>query len=99
MRKITKIPRVVAVEVRPPYGLKMAFDDGAVREVDLADELWGPMFEPLTDPAFFAQVAVDHGTVVWPNGLDLDPLVLHGDFEPALSQRIGRSSTATTHAG
>lgn len=26
---------------------------------------------------------VDHGTVVWPNGLDLDPLVLHGDFDPA----------------
>jgi hypothetical protein len=20
---------------------------------------------------------------VWPNGADLDPLVLHGDFEPA----------------
>lgn len=38
------------------------------------------------DPAFFAQVAVEHGTVVWPNGVDLDPLVLHGDFEPAESQ-------------
>jgi len=25
----------------------------------------------------------DLGTVVWPNGADLDPLVLHGDFEPA----------------
>jgi hypothetical protein len=23
------------------------------------------------------------GTVVWPNGYDLDPDVLHGDFEPA----------------
>jgi hypothetical protein len=23
------------------------------------------------------------GTVAWPNGADLDPLVLHGDFEPA----------------
>ena len=43
------------------------------------------MFEPLKDPAFFAQVFVDHGTVCWPNGLDLDPLVLHGDREPARS--------------
>jgi hypothetical protein len=25
----------------------------------------------------------DLGTVTWPNGADLDPLVLHGDFEPA----------------
>lgn len=44
------------------------------------------MFEPLKDPGFFAQVSIDHGTVVWPNGVDLDPLVLHGDFEPANSR-------------
>jgi len=41
------------------------------------------MFEPLKGPKYFAKVIVDHGTVAWPNGLDLDPLVLHGDFEPA----------------
>jgi hypothetical protein len=86
MTKITRIPKVAAVEVRPPYGLRLTFDDGVTRDVDLADELWGPMFEPLRDPAFFARVAVEHGTVVWPNGVDLDPLVLHGDFEPAESQ-------------
>jgi hypothetical protein len=44
-----------------------------------------PGIEPLTDPGFFAQVHVDEelGAVVWPNGADLDPLVLHGKFEPA----------------
>jgi Protein of unknown function (DUF2442) len=43
-----------------------------------------PIFEPPTNSDFFAQVRVDDelGTVVWPNGADLDPLVLHGDFEP-----------------
>lgn len=50
-----------------------------VRDVDLADDLWGSMFEPLKDAEYFARVVVDHGTVMWPNGLDLDPLVLHGD--------------------
>jgi Protein of unknown function (DUF2442) len=83
MTKRTKLPRVTHVEVQPPYALHLQFDDGVVRDVDLADDLWGPMFEPLKDPTFFAQVTVDHGTVVWPNGVDLDPLVLHGDFEPA----------------
>jgi hypothetical protein len=40
-------------------------------------------FEDCTG-GFFAQVRVDTelGTVVWPNGADLDPLVLHGDVEP-----------------
>jgi hypothetical protein len=83
MEKLDKIPRVSSVEVRPPYGLHVTFDDGLIRMVDLAEELWGPMFEPLKEPSFFAQVTVEHGTAVWPNGLDLDPLVLYGDFDAA----------------
>ncbi|MDQ1439377.1 MAG: hypothetical protein QOK43_3006 [Acidimicrobiaceae bacterium] len=86
MKRTIRIPKVTAVEVQPPYALRLTFDDGMTRELDLAYELWGPMFESLRDPAFFAQVVVEHGTVVWPNGVDLDPLVLHGDFEPAISQ-------------
>lgn len=55
------------------------------RDVDLTGGLRGPVFEPLADPDFFVQVRVDVelGTVVWPNGADLYPLVLHGDFKPA----------------
>jgi hypothetical protein len=62
------------------------FDDGTEREIDLERELWGPMFEPLgADPKLFRQVRVDKelGTIVWPNGADMDPDVLHGDLEPA----------------
>ena len=58
----------------------IAFTDGSTRDVDLESELWGPVFEPLRDPAEFRKVAVDHelGTIVWPNGADLDPAVLRG---------------------
>lgn len=91
MKKLAKIPKVIAVEVRHPYGLRVTFDDGVAREVDMTDELWGPMFEPLKDPAFFGRAFVDHGTVTWPNGVDLDPLVLHGDFEPATSRATRRA--------
>lgn len=51
--------------------------------------MWAPatafsgVFEPLRDPAYFAQVTVDPelGTVVWPNGADLDPMVLHAALQ------------------
>ena len=40
----------------------------------LADRLFGPVFEPLRDPAMFARVFVDEfGAVSWPNGADLAP--------------------------
>lgn len=76
---------VTSVEVLGHYRLRIGFSDGSRRDVDLTGELHGPIFEPLGDPDFFAQVRVDEerGTVVWPNGAYLDPLVLHGDVEPA----------------
>ncbi len=74
-----------SVEVLGHYRLRLGFSDGGSRDVDLSQDLHGPIFEPLADPDFFGQVRVDDelGTVVWPNGADLDPLVLHGDFQPA----------------
>ena len=38
---------VTAVEPLADYTLRLSFDDGSERVVDLADELWGPMGEPL----------------------------------------------------
>ena len=39
------------------------------------DELWGEVFEPLTDAHLFATARQDEvlGTVVWANGADLAP--------------------------
>jgi hypothetical protein len=83
--RVVDFTKITSVEVLGHYLLRLGFSDGISRDVDLAGELRGPVFEPLADPEFFARVRVDDelGTVVWPNGADLDPLVLHGDFEPA----------------
>ena len=62
-----------------PHKLALVFSDGVQREVDLAQGLSGEVFEPLRDPAFFAQAALDAelGTVVWPNGADFSPEFLY----------------------
>jgi hypothetical protein len=77
---MTTIPSVVSVKQTGPFRLHLRFDDGAEGEVDIQSAVaFEGVFQPLADPAFFAQVRVDEdaGTVVWPNGADLDPLVLH----------------------
>ena len=75
------LPRITSVEPLDGFVLRLHFTDGLVREVDVEADLWGPVFEPLRrDPNLFRQVTVDPelGTIVWPNGADMDPDVLHG---------------------
>ena len=74
------IPSVISVEQTGPYRLRLRFDDGVEGEIDVqSTTAFEGVFEPLNDPGFFSQVRVDDdaGTIVWPNGADLDPLVLH----------------------
>lgn len=70
------------------YRLWLSFSDGAEGEIDLEGELWGEVFEPLKDPAYFAKLRFDPDlrTVVWPNGADLAPEFLRTNIqEPAVS--------------
>jgi hypothetical protein len=68
------MPRLTEATARDVARLFVRFDDGTSGEIDLSDRLFGPMFEPLHDPAFFSQVTVDeYGAPTWPNGADLAP--------------------------
>ncbi len=51
------------------------FNDGLEGDVDLRDELYGPVFEPLRDIAVFRkfQLHPELHTVVWSNGADFAP--------------------------
>ena len=66
------------------------FDDREVREIDLANHLDGPVFEPLRDPAEFARVRVDAetGTVAWPTGADLDSIVIYRGLPPLNAVKV-----------
>ena len=70
---------VRTAEALDGFRLRLGLTDGSERIVDVSQYLNGPIFEPLrTNPSLFAAVRVDDvfGTVVWPNGADIDPDVL-----------------------
>lgn len=85
-------PFVTAVEVIPPYGLRLRFEDGTSGQVDArswVEESLG-IFAELRDPAEFARVYVNHesGTIEWPNGADVDPDTLYEEAHRVPSTRL-----------
>lgn len=73
------LPAVVGVAVVGDHRLRLLFDDGTVGDADFSGRTWTGVLEPLTDPAYFAQVKVDAeaATIVWPDGLDMAPEALY----------------------
>ena len=75
---------VTSVEYISGYKLRLGFDDGGVRLVDLTSELDGEVFEPLKDRRVFrtARLNPDLDTVVWSNGADMSPDFLYKISQP-----------------
>jgi hypothetical protein len=70
------------VEVRPlgGYRVHLRFEDGVEGDLDLGRLIeFEGVFAPLRDEQEFAKVHLhpELGTIVWPNGADLDPDVLY----------------------
>jgi hypothetical protein len=75
-----RIPQITKVEPVGEYCLHLTFDDGAEGEIDISKLIkFRGVFEPLRDLREFERVFVDAdgGTIAWPNGADLDPIVLY----------------------
>jgi hypothetical protein len=94
-----EIFRVSSFEQIAPLTLKIQFDDGTSQTIDFRPVLKGELYGPLQDPTLFAQVRIDPEvhTLVWPNGADFDPAILHnwpesGPALEALAARWGSSS-------
>lgn len=94
------ILRIVEAEVCGPSHLRLRFNDGVSKRVDVRSLLHGPVFAPLHDPAYFARAELDEdfGVVQWPNGVDFAPEALHaladladgGDVEESLLGQVAR---------
>ncbi|MFO7537992.1 MAG: DUF2442 domain-containing protein [Chloroflexota bacterium] len=79
-------PRVKVVEAIPQqdFVMRLVFEDGTVKEIDLEPFLRGPVFELIRqDLSLFRQVKIAGGTIAWPNEADIDPDVLYYDLKPA----------------
>ena len=73
------ILRITNASVCGPFRLRLTFNVGVEKVVDLTGELTGPIFHPLQVREFFEQVILDRvcGTVTWPNGADFAPEALY----------------------
>jgi hypothetical protein len=73
------IHRVEGFSLVSSYVLRITFDDQTEQVIDFEPLLAGDLFGPLRDPSIFRQVRIDPvaHTLVWPNGADFDPTILH----------------------
>ena len=55
------------------YTVWLRFNDGVCGEVDLSEELDGPVFGPLRDLNQFRRFALACHTLTWENGADFAP--------------------------
>lgn len=70
---------IVGVRQLPGHRLYLRFEDGVEGEVAFPAPFEG-VFAALSDPDFFAAVRLNRefGTIVWPNGAEIDADVLYG---------------------
>jgi len=83
---------ITDVKYEGGYVLRLVFEDGSVRRVDLENHLDGEVFEALKAPERFrtARLNEDIDTVVWDNGADMSPEFLYKISTPLESQHLGK---------
>ena len=59
------------------YRVKLWFNNGDVKIVDLKDSLIGQAFQPLHDINYFKKFRIHLNTIEWPNEVDFAPEYLH----------------------
>jgi hypothetical protein len=84
MERLGRLVRVQEVEPLEGFRVRLRFEDGTQKEVDLEPYLHDPIFEPVRrDMKMFRSVKVEEGTIAWENGADIDPDVLYYELTPA----------------
>jgi len=68
------IPHVIEAEYVKDYVVRIKFNDGAAKMVDLESYTErGGVFSALKEKEFFKKFFIDLNTLCWPNGADIAP--------------------------
>jgi len=79
--------RVSRVEALMDFIVRVSFDNGTQRDIDLEPYLRGDIFEQLRhNPVAFREMKIEGGTIAWENGADIDPDVLYYNLTPAWAE-------------
>ncbi len=73
------IPKIIEAEYEHDYIIHLRFDDGIEGDVDMSQELYGELFEPLKNLELFKKFTIhpEFHTLCWPNGADIAPEFLY----------------------
>src|SRR5689334_6948394 len=85
-----RLPRLIEVRHVREHVLWLRYSDGVEGEVDLGNDLNGPMLEPLRDVSEFARAWIEQGHLAWPAGADWSP--------ESLRERLGASYECEPHS-
>ena len=73
--------KVVDAKYLEGYKIEFRFNNGIIKVVDLTDEIYGEVFEPLKDINYFKNFTLNPFTIEWENGADFSPEFLFNKGE------------------
>ena len=68
---------VTKAEYLDGYRIKLLFNNGVTKIVDLCQSLNGAVFAPLKDLSYFKRFKIKFNTIEWENGADFAPEYLY----------------------
>ena len=72
---------VIKVAPESDLSLSVSFKDGTTGKVLFEKTHLTGVFSLLRDPAYFRQVSLDNGVVVWPDDIDLAPDAMYREIK------------------
>ena len=68
---------ILQAEYIDNFRIKLTFNNGEIKTVDLQNELNGSVYKPLHQLDYFKKFQVKYNTIEWANGADYAPEYLY----------------------